>query len=719
MDKRKKEIGYLLACAGVLCVAPFLGFAQWFLSFLIMFSVASMGYIIGLRWITSNRVEQFLWGMLGTTTILMLVRGAWFYLGFNLNGWGDMAPVAVTLVIGAIWLKFDKRDIAQRATGNGQRAGSYPDAPCPLPPARHTLFAIISPTLSLVALILIAYTAFHSGTSESIRTPWPFMPGWTLPLIALLWIFALATAWKLKNRIVTAIQVSAAIASTTFIAPLLYKIGYGFDGFLHIAGEKVLLETGTLAPKPAYYMGQYVFTTWLSKLFELDITDIDRWLVPVCAAILIPLALMLVAQTKRAIILPAIILMPITAFIATTPHGFATVLGIIALILCISVTLDREVDIVLPLIFACWSALTHPLIGLPILCATLMAVISPRSTYNAPRMIFSWPLAILAGFSVPLVFGLATAIGSSAGVSFEIGNLFSANAWQNLIASWLPWVQNRYAIWPEASVWVEKLLPWITIIFAFLALKRSKRQNEKQPLWIIAALSTAAAAIILSLAGDFGFLIDYERGNYAERLWMVAWLLLLPLAVPELAIRLEKARNASGASLLAVLIAIGVLGAGASYAALPRHDAVTPSRGWSVGSYDIEAVKLIDEDSEGRDYTVLANQSVSAAAVRTYGFKRYHDDVFFYPIPTGGKLYEIYLRASYEDPSRETMVLAGNLGGSDLVYLVVNDYWWDAEALIERARPYANRVFDIGDGKVWIFRYDLTEPVIIEESEDK
>jgi len=741
MKERNTEIATLLGFALLLLIIKALHVPERALSFLILFAVASEGYVLGKRWIQNQGLGiSFFWGTLGSLATLMLLRGAWFYLGLNLNGWGDVVPVVVTMILGVMWLFFDNRDFAAGATGNGQRAtGLDPDAPCPTPRA-PLLLAIISASLSLIALALIAYAALRSGTSESIRTPWPFMPSWTLPLIGLQWIFALATGWKLKNRLVTAIQVGATIASTSFITPLLYKIGYGFDGFLHVAGERVLLETGTLLPKPAYYMGQYVFTAWISKIFELDVSMVDTWLVPVMAAILIPAAMMLAIKRDGTAWLPALILMPVAAFVATTPHGFATVLGITALILCIPAAGGRKP---IAILLALWSALTHPLVGLPILLATIATSLFNR---NPPQpslvregvtlcqtehdketvppfpdkgrgggmgsvRILSWLLAILSGLSVPLVFGFATWIGSSSGVSFDLANLFRWESWQSIASSRIPWVGNRYAIWPEASVWIEKLLPWITIIFAVLASWRAKHEGTKQSPWIIAALSTAVAAIILTTAGDFNFLIDYERGNYADRLWMVAWLMLLPLAIPELGKRFEKAKNASGASLIGLFAGIGILGAGMAYAALPRHDAATASRGWSVGRADVEAVRLIDEDSEKQNYTVLANQSVSAAAVRTYGFKRYNDDVFFYPIPTGGELYDVFLRASYEDPSIDTMAEAGRLGGSDLVYLVVNDYWWDAEALVEKARASANRTFEIQDGKVYVFRYDVLNPV--------
>lgn len=650
-----------------------------------------------------------IWGALSAVATLMLLRGFWFYTGSLLNDWGETWTVVGLIVIAIAYVIW--------APDHVPHDMEEEDAP-------HTLvFKVMEAALASVALIgfmLIARAAAQASTVATIRTPWPLMPWWTLPLIGLLWALVLASAWRLRRTHLTVLQTACAIGATVVIAPLLYTIGYGFDGFLHVAGETVLAKTGTLLPKPPYYMGQYVFVTWLSGLFDVDIGFLDRWLVPVAAMTMIPGALYVAARKwnvhSGALMIASLILMPLGAYVATTPHGFATVLAVVALLLAIGSQIGSQqetsrMDAVPPL-FALWSTLTHPLVGLPILCATVMHIFwQAQKTYPWMRWLTD-ASAIVAGISVPVIFGLASGLGSAAGVEFDLSKLFAANTWNSILSGFIPWVPNRFALWPEASVWVEKLLPWLAVVFAGLAIIRGRRdtgRDASRPYapWGLAAGSTFFAALVLQMAGDFGFLIDYERGNYAARLFMVAWLLLLPLAIPELARRLEMIARAPFIHKLATLLAMGLLGAGASYAALPRHDAVTPSRGWSVGSADLEAVKLIEQDAAGRPYTVLANQSVSAAAVKTFGFKRYNNDVFFYPIPTGGALYDVFLRASYEDPSRETMREAARLGGSDLVYFVVNDYWWKAPELSEAASSSTDRTFVIQDGKVNVFKYDL------------
>jgi hypothetical protein len=670
-------------------------------AFFALFSVFAAGYLLGQRLLpTHSPLLSTWWGSLSALAVLMLARGVWFYLGGFLNTWGD-----TWTTVGMIALTLTALMVIKK---------QHPDAEHAHATDRKTLIISLALTvLSVCGFLRVALAAAHHATTDSIRTPWPLMPWWTLTIIGGLWMVTLVHAWIThgRARICSLIQVVCAIGATVVMTPLLYTIGYGFDGFLHVAGETVLKTTGLLQPKPPYYMGQYVLVVWLSRLFDIDLAAVDRWLVPMAAMTLIPSAMFLIGTLKRQRVMngAALVLIPLNAFIATTPNGFATALGVTALLLTIGIS-DRASRLTcsaMSLLFALWSALTHPLIGLPILCVVIMAILrqSSRSWMKSLAIL----AAFAAGISVPLVFGIASGLGSSAGVNFDLGKLANFNTWWTLVAGVLPWVPNRYALWAQAAEWIVRLLPWITLIFAGLSLLPHDGADEHRPtrLFLLASASTFLAAIVLHAAGDFGFLIDYERGNYADRLFFLAQLLLIPLALPEFMRRLDRVRQAAWVPKIGVLVAIGFLGAGSAYAALPRNDAVTTNRGWSMGQADIDAVKLIDEDAGSKPYTVLANQSVSAAAVKTFGFKRYNGDVFFYPIPTGGPLYEIFLRASYEDPSRDTMREAARLGGSDQVYFVVNDYWWDAANLAESAASSSDRMFTIQNGKVKVFKYEI------------
>ncbi len=696
--------------------------APWTIQTIVtLFAIIVAADALAHAWKAMDRTVAYGWGLLASLAALMIVRTLWFYAGLSLNGWGDVVPLMIVVVITSVYRMTGKLEAGIWKLDTTKNHLIKSSEPTHL--RTYALTDLVYPFLSLIGLALIAFAAHRAGTTAAIRTPWPLMPSWTLPVIGMLFIIPTVSALRGVNRWIVAIEGMCAIAAVTVIAPLVYTIGFGFDGFLHVAGERVLLNTGVLSPKPMYYIGQYVTATWLTKLTEIDIGTIDRWLVPITASVMIPFSLASSSDRKRSSLLAAIIFLPLGFFVATTPNGFAMVLGAAALIASIGAS-RRIIPWTIPLLFGIWAALTHPLVGLPILTA-IIAVAVQRSSGPAGqririRNIAAILIAIISGFTVPIVFGISSLIGSQ-GTTFAIGKIADAGAWATLVSAWIPWVNNHFSLWADSAVWIERMIPLLVLVFAIAGTIRTWREARKAssdpdapcpmphaPLFLLASASAAAAAIILQLAGDFGFLIDYERGNYAERLWSVALVLLLPAAIPELARWVDRLKNARPSSVIAAFAAIGVIGAGTAYAALPRYDAVTPSRGWSVSRADVDAVKLIDEDSAGQPYTVLANQSVSAAAVREFGFKRYNGDVFFYPIPTGGALYNVYLTASYGDPSRDTMSKAAALGGSNLVYFAVNDYWWKSDELIQMASSSTDRTFVIDDGKVTVFKYELS-----------
>ena len=140
-----------------------------------------------------------------------------------------------------------------------------------------------------------------------------------------------------------------------------------------------------------------------------------------------------------------------------------------------------------------------------------------------------------------------------------------------------------------------------------------------------------------------------------------------------------------------------------AYNALPRHDALLIGHGWSVSASDIEAVRFIHNDAGSIPYVVLANQSVSAAAVSELGFKRYAGDIFFYPIPTGGPLYTIFLDIANAKRIQDNVQDAAKLAEAKIVYVVIDDYWWNAESVNDALSIEASDQWTIGSVKIFKF----------------
>lgn len=661
--------------------------------FIAVFIVLFHGYLLGKTLFVS--VKRLAALPLGTVLFLALqsiLQTAWYYIGGRLNWQSDLVTLALTsgLTLLVVWL------ISRNATT------TPPKTPDTTRTRANLLLELPFALIALGAFIYITNGAINAATTESIRTPWPLLPPFALLAIAVLWLSLICSLIVVRRLSVLCLHAILAIGGTTVIAPVLYRIGFGFDGFLHIASERILLSTGTLSPKPLSYIGQYVFTTWISRLFDLPIASIDRWLVPVAAAILLPLCLYIILrarETDDSLQLPysAILvfaLLPLAPFVATTPQSFAYILTLAALILAVNHWQSA-------LLISLWATAVHPLAGIPAILIVL--AISIR------HGIIPWVLVLLAAAAVPLLFFIISAHGPTA-ISWDLSTVLDSNIWLGRLASFAPWIGNHFVLWPAWATLIEKSLPVLLLALAVIgaSLNRRRTPKDRSAHLIVAAILFWIAATVLKTIGDFAFLIDYERSNYADRLNMLAVFCLIPVAGIGIETLWQRAKQLPILLRGALILAAVLIATGLAYDALPRHDAMITGHGWSVSAQDIDAVTSIDRDAQGRAYTVLANQSVSAAAVRTLGFKRYtKNDVFFYPIPTGGPLYQTYLDVTYKQPSRDLVRDAATLGESDLVYVVLNKYWWNADVVAEQLKTIASATWDIDGGTVRVYQFDL------------
>ena len=647
-------------------------FAKAAIAFAVIYHAAIFGARLNRG---SQGVGAFLLGLGSLLASQSVIQVAFYYIGMPLDAWSDALSLTLSLCAFQIILPIDEQSSARDKE--------------PEPIAWSWVIALLIP--AAISLFFVLKGSSGATTDLSIRTPWPLLPVGTLAAIVILAMSTWLAAWKSRSIVFTAILASATVLAVSLIAPLLYSIGFGFDGFLHRASEKLLLETGTISPKPLYYMGQYVLVTWLSRLTDIPLDLFDRFLVPILAACLPLMAVPFFKRDEKTAIAALVLFLPLSVFVVTTPQSLAYVAGLGAILFA----LNKRHPLV-AITWAAWSLSIHPLAGMPFAAATL--------AFLAPFMWLRW-LFVLAGIvSVPAAFAVLNT--SQASVSWDFSRLFDGAVFSSFLSSLQP-PQNRVALWADWTVLAVFLTPLVAFAGAIIAAWKDRDRRELWLTCIVLAVGTALAGFILRAAGDFAFLIDYERGNYADRLFLVANLFLVVPAAIGFARGIAASFIGPPLTIVTLLLGLAAWHGALAYAALPRHDAANVSRGWSVGAADVEAVRWIDRDAGDAPYTVLANQSVSAAAVRELGFKRYANDVFFYPIPTGGPLYQQFLDSMDPRSSTDTIREAGRLGQSKLIYVVLNDYWWNAQKTGETLSALAQNEQTIRNGKVRIFRFDL------------
>ena len=235
--------------------------------------------------------------------------------------------------------------------------------------------------------------------------------------------------------------------------------------------------------------------------------------------------------------------------------------------------------------------------------------------------------------------------------------------------------------------------------------------RKKLPTFFIcptAFLSLIINYILLKSFITFPALIQYEQNVYPARILEISFYFLIPLFLFALYKFLEKISQSNFLTKTFFILIFSLFLTFSLYYSYPKDDGedYQIDRGYSVSRADISAVQKIEEDASGHDYIVLANQSVSAAAVREFGFKKYYGPYFYYPIPTGDQLYQYYLSMVYRAPSRETVREAADLADVNLVYFVLNKYWTDADKISVEAKKNADEMMLV-DNKITIFKYQF------------
>lgn len=563
---------------------------------------------------------------------------------------------------------------------------------------KTTALGIIGLTGIVCFFIVFLFQLINAATTDSIRSPWLIIPNGTLLLLGFIYL-NIQSLERIQVKHILPVATAISLASIVFIAPIIYSMGFGFDGFLHRASEQVILQTETLQPKPLYYMGQYTLITWLIRLFDFPLKTTDIWFTPFCLLLLIPLAL---SWKQRDISFYACILfLPFAGLIGSTPQATAYIAGLAAVLFA---RLTPTVSPLPSLVLSFWSTVIHPLAGLPFFFATLSVLFKDKN-------ILRW-MAVTAGIiCIPLAF-FVLSLRQSTPIVWQFDQLKNGTALTQTIKNWITPPTNHISLWADWSAWYQYLLIPLMLLMAALGYKQHPEKRKEIISLTMLSLGIALCGYLLKLSSQFTFLIDYERQNYIDRLFIIAQcLLVLPAAIgwSHVTIKLKQANPIITFTAMAVF---ALMGSANAYNAYPKHDATIVGRGWSVGKADFDAVRYIDQDANMETYTVLANQSISAAAVEQLGFKRYADDVFFYPIPTGGSLYQLFLDVTKPNATpteiQETIKKTSELGKSQLIYIVINDYWWDAERVNANLSSIADKTTPFGNGKTIVYRFKLS-----------
>ncbi len=543
------------------------------------------------------------------------------------------------------------------------------------------------------------FSLFLSRTDQAIISPWSVVP----PVFFLFFCLAVFSLILYFNQIKKPSQINKVALFFLYllvfsVALIVYKIGYGFDPFIHEASIRHIIEHGFILPKTPYYIGQYSIIAALNQLLALPLGLINKIIVPLLAALLIPCLIYkflnkIVETEAEKLAIPLVIVLSLllgfAPFIISTPQNLAYLF----LMATIVFNLNRQV---LPfgLISALATFFIHPLAGLPAILFCLSLIGQKYLISQKLKIFWSWLIPIITSLIVPLSLIIGGGADFNLNFNFSWPTIFWLNQ-ENLILNFIYFFAHNAG--------------WLLIIMIIVALLSQRKSQFYSQITDSLKMSLAifiAAALSLSLT--FQKLINYEQTDYAQRIAIMAFLFLLPLIWLFFLKIIVKIKKSSRPIKFLIFFYLALILTASLYLSYPRQDNYHNSRGYSLSSHDLETVSVIADWAEN-DYIVLANQSVAVAAIKEKGFDNYFNNqtepLYFYSIPTGGPLYQFYLDMVYQEANRQTMIKAMDLASVNEAYLVINHYWWASQKIIKEAKLWADDYKSIDQGKIKIFRY--------------
>ncbi len=566
----------------------------------------------------------------------------------------------------------------------------------------------IIPILYLINFSFLIYLLIKNASDNSLISPWQIIPGSFFFFYFSLSVLLILNIKNLKKSL-SLFLIFLHFFLSFLVAILVYKIGYGFDPFIHEATMDIISQKGFVNPKPSYYLGFYSLIIILHKTLFIPIAFLNKYLVAILASIFIPLSVFEFLEEKfnstetSLLLVLSLLIIPFPFFIMSTPQNLAYLLLFVVIIK--SITINSYYKLFFLYILSFTAILIQPIAGIPAFFLVLLLNIAHSELKF--KKIFLFISLTLSSTILPLLF---YTLEKSSEKSFNFHNLLLnissplRNGANNSLSPFIPSSENIILNFIYLYAFNIKLIIFLLFISGFFLYIKNKKECKFFIHFLFMSFSLFISYLLTSSL-SFSYLVDYERNNYANRILLISAFFILPFIILSFYNFLNKLAEKRKTIQIPVFTFILILLLSSLYLSYPRLDNFHNSHGISTGIHDIEAVQWI-EDNRRWQYAVLANQQVSAAALSLNGFNKYFsNNIFYYPIPTSSPLYQFYLNMVYDEASKKNALKAMDLLNINEIYFVLNKYWWAFPKILDEAKLEADSFVSFGDDDVFVFKY--------------
>lgn len=571
--------------------------------------------------------------------------------------------------------------------------------------------------LSIFYLVLV-YVQFRylysKGISESINTPWKVISE-NFFLLYGISTFVLFTIFLLGEEKIFLFLASVHYFLSFSVILLIYKLGFGYDPYLHQASEKMLFANGTFNPKPFYYIGQYSLVVFLSKIFMLPVIFCDRFLVPIMSSIFLPITIFQALKDnldiKRKYILWCVLIfliIPFANFTYTTPQALANLLILLLIFLSISYV-NRKLFGIFPMFLIAVSiCFIHPISGLPALIfVALLFVMYKLRLHLFLKSILTIIVYIGSCLILPVSFWLYNIINK---LDFsKIEQLSGANLLYSIIPQNL--FMTRFVNIFDFIYFYGKNINLFILIIAILGaiFVLYYKQMKKYIIYIMVFSVLIINYLIVIKYIKFPFL-----SVFSERIFALSFYFLLPFFMIGFASIISTILPHKNILKIFVIVFFSGIVVVSMYLSYPRSDKYENFKGYSVSDTHYKTVDYIEKTFTDTNYLVLADQSLGASLISNYGFKKYFGNEFYYSLPTNIKdnIYQDFIDMTKEESDKlKTAYQAANKTGANIIIFVLNDYWDYTDKLLDEHKKLSNMWAEIDGGGAHVFEYFVTRPI--------
>ncbi len=559
-----------------------------------------------------------------------------------------------------------------------------------LPPISLYLYTAYALSLGVVLYLLIT-----AGTTAPTHSVWLHLTPlfWIALVGATATLFALFAYHKGPSILIALSAYSFVIIN---IANLVYRIGFGYDPFVHQATEQLLLQTGTITPTPLYYIGHYTLVTFLHTLTHLPLHLIDRFLPSLLFAVTVPTILYTVitkyfsaSAEKIAVATASILAIPALLLVTPTPQASSLVFGVITMALMLLYAHDTRPSLGVITLCGVATFALHPITAfalVPIGIGVLLFKHTNLShTFNS---IITFLLAIVV---YPTIFYLASSLTPNT-ITLALPDL------SRLSVILFPFARH-YTLLDLVYLAGNAILP--LVILAQLGYLTRTKKKRVITLTALSSLGLFLSAVIMQVTFVFTALVSSEQSFFTQRILLISAYLGLPALwhyITSIEVHTLLRRTLCGVMALLILISV--------YLSYPRFDDYDNTQFISVSQSDSDAVHLIRSLSDNP--LVLANQMTAVTALKEFGFTYSitlpsGEEIFRYPIPTGQHLHTLYQELITLGDTEKTLATIREFTGEADLFLVVPTYWRTYAQIRATLSHFAHDIYATQDHIIFHF----------------